>query len=433
MIDTTKILDLEKLTRTPGYQANIPGARPPEWGTRPTGDYGWGGAGWTPAGDIPAEWAKFSTQPWSSELASAASWPQPTTAIDLERLSRTPGYTANIPGARPPEWGTRPDAGYSWGGTSWMPTTQIPQEWAKFSEQPWSSELGAAAFMQQPQQLPPPPGQMFDIEKLTRTPGYTTNIPGARPPEWETYPGEGYSWGGTRWMRTEEIPAEWAKFSTQPWSPEAVSMAAAQPWKQIEEAPPGGEEFPYPTQWGVASDVLTEMAQTGMPGMTEEYAQQAWLPYKRRGQEEAMQAREQAGLSGLRWSTPLAGRLEDIWGGASERFGSEMEQMRMQDIAGQRGARLGATGQLAGLGEQYARLPTDISQQMMGMGGMLQQMQQQEIAPLLQEFMRTQPEYSPLLQYMFGGATGLPTGPQMYGPSAGGNIMSWLPFLLGLL
>jgi len=91
----------------------------------------------------------------------------------------------------------------------------------------------------------------------------------------------------------------------------------------------GAGGFPYPEQWQTATDIYGRLAE-GMPGMTEEYAQQAWLPYQRQGQEQAMQAREQAGLGGMRWSTPLAGQLESVWGGASERYGSEMERMRMQ-------------------------------------------------------------------------------------------------------
>ena len=194
-------------------------------------------------------------------------------------------------------------------------------------------------------------------------------------------------------------------------------------------ATPEMGEFPYPEQWQTATDIYGELA-GGMPGITPEYAETAWLPYQRRGQQEAMQAREQAGLGGMRWSTPLAGQLEDIWGGAAERFGAGMEQMRMQDIAGQRGAMLGAAGGLGGLGGQYAQLPLSVSQTMMGLGGAQQQMQQAELDRQREEWLRQQPEYSPLLGYMGGGAQ-MPSGPAQYQPSFGGQMFD-LSSMLGL-
>lgn len=184
---------------------------------------------------------------------------------------------------------------------------------------------------------------------------------------------------------------------------------------------PGAGGFPYPEQWQTATDIYGRLAE-GMPGMTPEYAQQAWLPYQRQGQEQAMQAREQAGLGGMRWSTPLAGQLESIWGGASERFGSEMERMRMQDIQGQRMAMLGAAGGLGGLGGRYAQLPLTVSESMMRQGMTQQQMQQMELDRQREEWMRQQPEYSPWLQYQAPAATGMPTGPSMYGPSFSGQM-----------
>lgn len=209
----------------------------------------------------------------------------------------------------------------------------------------------------------------------------------------------------------------------QPLAPTAPSIPTGVSTQPV--APPATPEmgeFPYPEQWDWASEALRGIAETGMPGITPEYAETAWLPYQRRGQQEAMQAREQAGLGGLRWSTPLAGRLEDIWGGASERFGAGMERMRMEDIAGQRAARLGAAGGLGGLGGQYAQLPLTVAQSMMGLGGAQQQMQQAELDRQREEWLRQQPEYSPLLPYQGYGAQ-MPTGPSTYGPSFGSQML----------
>lgn len=190
----------------------------------------------------------------------------------------------------------------------------------------------------------------------------------------------------------------------------------------VAPATPEMGEFPYPEQWQTATDIYGELA-GGMPAFTPEYMETAWAPYQRRGEEAGMQAREQAGLTGMRWGTPLAGQMENIWGGAAERFGSEMERMRMEDIWGQRGAMLGAAGGLGQLGGQYAQLPLTVSESMMRQGFTQQQMQQAELDKQREEWMRQQPEYSPWLQYQYGAATGIPTGPAQYQPSFGSQML----------
>ena len=83
---------------------------------------------------------------------------------------------------------------------------------------------------------------------------------------------------------------------------------------------------------------------------------------------------------------------------------------------------LGAAGGLGGLGGAYAQLPGQIAGQAMGLGQQYQGMQQQEYDRQLQEFMRTSPEYNPLLQYMGQGAQ-VPYGVQSYQPGFGSNLM----------
>lgn len=212
----------------------------------------------------------------------------------------------------------------------------------------------------------------------------------------------------------------------QPFTPVTPSLPTGTQTQPIAPPPtapiiPETGEFPYPQAWETATDIYSRLAE-GMPAMTPEYAQQAWLPYKRQAEEGAMQARESAGMTGMRWGTPLAGQMESIWGGAGERFGSEMEKMRMGDIQNQRMAMLGAAGGLGGLGGQYAQLPLTVSESMMRQGMTQQQMQQMEYDRQMQEFMRTQPEYSPYLPYMQQGAQ-VPTGPAQYQPSFGGQML----------
>ena len=94
----------------------------------------------------------------------------------------------------------------------------------------------------------------------------------------------------------------------------------------------------------------------------------------------------------------------------------------MQDVQGQRMAMLGAAGGLGQLGGQYAQLPLNVSQTMMGLGGAQQQMQQQELDRQREEWLRQQPEYSPYLQYQQQ-ATQVPYGPQTYQPGFASNMM----------
>jgi len=100
-----------------------------------------------------------------------------------------------------------------------------------------------------------------------------------------------------------------------------------------------------------------------------------------------------------------------------------MERMRMGDIQNQRMAMLGAAGGLGGLGGQYAQLPLTVSESMMRQGMTQQQMQQMELDRQREEWLRQQPEYSPFLQYQYGGATGMPTGPATYQPSFAQNML----------
>lgn len=242
--------------------------------------------------------------------------------------------------------------------------------------------------------------------------------------------------------------------------------------------------FQYPQQWQTASDVLSMFAQgmpTQIPGMWNQMGQgleQMWgqqgMPTDMskwwQSQQQAIQpditrriqeATEQAGLGGLRYSTPLGQQIGRIAGeetarimpeywrmgmGAQEAARGRMMQtlpMMMQLGAGQAGLAesakdraMGATGQLAGLGQQYANLPMQVAGMFSGLGNQMQQEQMQAFMPYLQEFMRTMPESNPYLQMGMGfpyGQFGMQ--PQQYQPSfltqllgAGSSI---LPFLLG--
>ena len=71
-------------------------------------------------------------------------------------------------------------------------------------------------------------------------------------------------------------------------------------------------QFPYPSQWGEASDFWSKMLETGMPTDVEPWwkaqKEAAGVEIGRAGREAA----EQFGLGGMRYSTPLGQQLGRI-------------------------------------------------------------------------------------------------------------------------
>ena len=204
--------------------------------------------------------------------------------------------------------------------------------------------------------------------------------------------------------------------------------------------------FNFPSQWGTASDIYNyfgtggatqipqgwqqgqQMAQDiwgrgGMPTGSEDYwrsLQESIQPDITRSIQQAV---EQAGLGGLRYSTPLgqqaariggeaqAGIMPQFWQtqmGLQEGAANRMMQVpgMMQAFgAGEAGLTeaaknraMQAAGGLQSLGGQYAQLPMSVAQQMMNMGGQLGQQRQQAFSPYYSEFMRGRPEANPYLQ-----------------------------------
>lgn len=185
--------------------------------------------------------------------------------------------------------------------------------------------------------------------------------------------------------------------------------------------PPGAGGFPYPEQWGTATDIYNRLG-TGMPGMPDPSA--IWGGYQQQAGDLSRELAEQAGMGmGSRYGSALQRNIADVGMRAGERFGGEMERLRMGDIAGQRQAMLGAAGGLSGLGGAQAMLPGQLAGQAMGLGGQLQGMQNIPLQAQYQEFLRQQPEYSPLLPYMQQFGANLPYGPQTYQPGFGSSMM----------
>ena len=281
-----------------------------------------------------------------------------------EEVGQQPFTPPQVPQAPPPGGGTQ------WGG---QVSTGQPQ--------PFASVGGGQP--QVPYSGMPPPGQM-------PPPG---GMPRAR------------SGGAERDLRA-------GGFTLDPNTGEIIGRPG--------EQTPGGGGFPYPEQWQQAGDIYSQLA-GGMPGMPDPSA--IWGGYQQQAGDLSRELAEQAGMGmGTRYGSALQRNIADVGMRAGERFGGEMERMRMGDVAGQRQAMLGAAGGLSGLGGAQAMLPGQLAGQAMGLGGQYQSMQQQEYDRQRQEWMRQQPEYSPYLPYMQQGAQ-VPYGPQTYSPGFGSNMM----------
>lgn len=215
-----------------------------------------------------------------------------------------------------------------------------------------------------------------------------------------------------------------------------------------------------PQQWGQASDFTNQMMQTGMPVHQSDWYQQAKGVAQTDITDAIKQAAEQARLGGLRWSTPLGRTAQDIAGRRMSQFGLESMDRELASGEAARGRQmgslpymyqfgageaglaesakqraLGATQQLMPLGQMRADLPQQLAQTAYGMGTGLYGQQQQGLQSLMQEWLRTQPENSPWMQYAMSMA-GLPMpnmAPQQYNPSSLtsllGGLGGMLPFL----
>ena len=186
--------------------------------------------------------------------------------------------------------------------------------------------------------------------------------------------------------------------------------------------------FNYPSQWEQASQLYSNLGNLMGP---------MWQSMKSKAQydisDAVKQAVEQAGVGGLRYSTPLGQQVAEI--GAKGMAGI----MPAYWQAGL-GAQQAAAGGLSNLGSLYSQLPMNVAQTMMGMAGQQQGMNRAAFQPYLQQFEWGRPEtYLPYALQM--GQQQTYQQPQMYQPNwltnmlnagtAGfglANQMGWNPF-----
>ena len=195
--------------------------------------------------------------------------------------------------------------------------------------------------------------------------------------------------------------------------------------------------------------MASQMTQTGMPTSYEPMYQRAKGIAERDTTKAIKQAAEQAGLQGLRWSTPLGQTAQRIAGENMANLGLGFAGQEMGALEAARGRQMGgmgalqgfgqgtsglteaaknrgmqAAGGLTGLGQQYLDAPQDWAAQMYQMGGGMQGQAQSALDRYRQDFMRTSPENNPWVnQGMSYWGTPSQMGYQQYNPSPFSQIL----------
>jgi hypothetical protein len=256
-----------------------------------------------------------------------------------------------------------------------------------------------------------------------------------------------YSWVGTGSLENPGGTWNGSEFGAQPsqWTTASNTLS--------DFANTGGY-VAAPDEWYGASYGAGQMAQSGMPTDVDPWYQKAKEVSDYNTQESIKQAMEQAGLSGNRWSSGAQRTAADIGGKYALQLGAQYAQQamgaqeaargRQQEAFNQlynvgsgfagldtaaRNRQLEATGQLGGLGQYMTQYPMQLADQASQIGAQQTALEQSALDKAYQEWMRTQPEYSPYLNYAYGMATGQGTQ-QQYLPGAGSQMLTGISSLL---
>ncbi len=212
-----------------------------------------------------------------------------------------------------------------------------------------------------------------------------------------------------------------------------------------------------PTAWNTAQQGATQMSKTGDPTNYEPWYQQAKGVPTTDIADAIKQAAEQAGLKGNRWSSTLGRTAQDIAGRTMANVGTQwtQQQMTADEAAKQRqmdaysqlfnigqgqtglteaakNRALEATGQLGTLGQMNTDYLTKLAQQAYDMGTGMQNISQQDLQNIYQDWQRLIPENSPWNQQILS-LLGVqsPTTASTYGSSLGTSLLSILGSVLG--
>ncbi len=240
------------------------------------------------------------------------------------------------------------------------------------------------------------------------------------------------------------------------------STGTAMPWQWdqagdvLSQFAYGQNATPDPEAWTQTQSDLSQLI--GAKGMPTSYApayQQAKAVAQTDIEDAIKQAAEQAGLGGMRWSTPLGRSAQDIAGrtmakvgtdwttqelGAQEAgMGRAMQALQQMQNLGSSQAQLWeapkeramqAASGLTNLGSVYGQYPLDVAKQGWDMGQGLQAQDTSGLSKAYQDFLRMSPESNPYLSgaMSFATASGQP---QQYQQGTGTSILSLLGTALG--
>jgi hypothetical protein len=194
-------------------------------------------------------------------------------------------------------------------------------------------------------------------------------------------------------------------------------------------------QIPMPQQWGQAGDFYSNMLQTGQPTSASDWYTQAKEQAGYDVQDAIKQAAEQAGMGGMRYSTPLGRTAQDISARSAANLGTQFAQQQMTAEEAARARQMSAAGGLQGMGQYQTGYAQDLANQAAGLGSQIYGQDQNTINQIISQFMRMSPENNPYLQNALGmsSVSGQPSTYQQSGLSQWmSGIGSLLPFLFML-
>jgi len=139
----------------------------------------------------------------------------------------------------------------------------------------------------------------------------------------------------------------------------------------------------------------------------------------------AMQAAEEAGLAGNRWSTSLGNKIANQTARAREETMLPLLQMWMQEQARQKAAAASAASRTLSAAMQQYMLPMTVGSQLMGMGGMYGDTEMGDWQNAYNMWETTQPEWATgqYGNYIGGGLGGYPQGTPQYDEGWASQLM----------
>ena len=121
----------------------------------------------------------------------------------------------------------------------------------------------------------------------------------------------------------------------------------------------GGGKIQTPSAWTTGLEALTPMSQTGMPVSSDEWWSATQAVTDQKTKEAIQNAAEQAGLGGMRWSTPLGYTAQDLAGQYQNEANQSWADRQMQAEEAARQRQHEATSQLYQYGQGQYQMGKD--------------------------------------------------------------------------